>query len=84
VAAVQRTRASAGQRRDIDDGPAALEVLSGCLRAEEQTFEVDRQDAVPVSFGQLLQPTPLIDARVIDQDVQPTKLRNRGLDRRMS
>src|SRR5205823_13153443 len=77
VAALKRTRASAGQRCDIDDGPTALEVPRGSLRAEERPFEVDRQDAVPVSFGQLLQLTPLIYTRVVDQDVQPAKLRDR-------
>jgi hypothetical protein len=46
---VQRTRASARQRCDIDDGPAALEVLRGSPCAEERPFEIDRQDAVPVS-----------------------------------
>ena len=51
VAALQRTRASAGHRCDVYDGPAALEVLRGNLRAEERPLEVDRQDAVPVSFG---------------------------------
>jgi hypothetical protein len=47
-------RASAGQRCDIDDGPAALGVPRGSPCAQEWSFEVDRQDAVPLIFGQLL------------------------------
>jgi hypothetical protein len=67
---MQRTRASARQRCDIDDGPAALDVPRGSPCAEEWPFEVDRQDAVQVSFGQLIQTTPLIDARVVGPDVR--------------
>jgi hypothetical protein len=44
--------------------------------------EVDGQEAVPVSFGQLGQLSPLIDTRIVDRDVQPSKLHDRRLDRR--
>jgi hypothetical protein len=49
---------------------------------ERLTDGHDGPDAVPVSFGQLLQLTPLIHTRVVDQDVQPAKLRDSRRDRR--
>jgi hypothetical protein len=46
-------------------------ILFGRLTRQQEgrPFEDDSQEAVPGSFGQLLQQTSLIDSRVADQDV---------------
>ncbi len=68
-------------RRDgtnIDNGAALLAPgAGGCLRGEQQTFDVQIEHAIEMRFGNLWQGKKIIHTSVINQDIDPAEFGNR-------
>ncbi len=56
---------------DVDDAAALADVLEGCLRGEQQAEHIDVEDPVELLFGNRLNRGELVDAGVVDQNVEP-------------
>ena len=69
-----RRRNAADDRADVDDAAAFAEVLDGGLGGEQKAEHVDVEDLVVVLFGDGFDRRELVDAGVVDQDVEAAEL----------
>ena len=78
VGGAQRRGAQARDRRDVDDGAAALVAHQrrGGLRAQERSGEIDGEHARPVLVGDVENRLEDGDAGIVDQRVEPAELRS--------
>ena len=74
-----RRREARDARADIDDAAALSKVLGGFLADQQQAQHIDVECLVKMLFGDLFERLHLVDAGIVDQDVETAK----GLDRRV-
>jgi len=72
-------------RGDVDDPPAvalAHHLARRGLGAEERTLEIDSEHEIPAALIDLEKGLLLLDAGVVDEDVDPTEVPNDVIDRK--
>src|SRR5260221_1088443 len=81
--AVGRRQAADGGA-DVDDAGAFAQVLDGSLRGEQETEDVDVEDLVVVIFCEGFDGQELVDAGVVDQDVEVAEVLDGCVDEALS
>ena len=75
-----RRRHAADDGADVDDAGAFAEVLDRGLRGEQEAEDVDVEHLVEVFFGDGLDGRELVDAGVVDEDVEAAEVLDGGVD----
>ena len=77
-------RQAADHRADVDDAGAFTEVFHGSLRGEQETEDVHVEDLVVVLFGEGIDGEELLDAGVVDEDVEVAEVLDGCVDEALS
>ena len=79
---VRRPRSNTTERTDIyDPAFSTAKLIGGSLRHEMGSADVHREDFIPILDRDSLERASVIRARVIDEQVEASQLRNRAFNR---
>ena len=75
-----RRRDGGDARADVDDAAALAEMCARRLRHQQEAQHVDVEHFVELRLGDRFERRKIVDARVVDQDVEAAKGGDRGVD----
>src|SRR5258708_22099900 len=77
-----RNRDQPGDAGNVDDGAPPLDLVDRCPRQHDGRREVRRDDVAELLWGEAQNGTSVVEARVVDEDVEATEVRNDAFGQR--